>query len=77
MSKPPKNPPPSKTPPPQRPSRPSTPNPKVNPPSKPDTGGRPSGPRLSDRALVRIFAALPVGLGVVLAIATAVAGRGA
>lgn len=59
MSKTPKTPPP-------KPSRPTTPNPKVNPPSKPDTGGRPSGPRWSDRALVRLFTAVPVALAAVL-----------
>lgn len=41
-------------------------------------GGAGSGPgRISDRALVAIFTALPCGLAVVLAIATAIAGRGA
>lgn len=46
-------------------------HPPGNPPSdpKPQTPA-PTGPgRLSDRALNRIFTALPVGLGVVLAIA--------
>lgn len=42
-----------------------------NPPSdpKPQTPA-PTGPgRMSDRALIRLFAALPTGLGAVLAIA--------
>lgn len=48
------------------------------PPPNPSGPTAPSGPgRMSDRALIRVFDALPVGLGIVLAVAAAIAGRGA
>lgn len=51
-------------------------HPPGNPPSNPP-GNPPSGPgRMSDRALIRLFTAVPVVGAFVLAVAAVVAGRG-